>query len=566
MKRAAIYMRVSTTEQGKEETIKNQEMELIKRVKEDGNALSPDCVYQDEGWSGTILERPALDKMRADAADGNFEVLYAYDRGRLARRFVYQEIILDGLRAADIEFVSLHDINGDSHEERLMGGVMGIFHEYERLKITERMRIGKVRKVNENKKLLGYIPKYGYDYHTRIKNVRDGYFSINEKQAAVVRDIYTWCGEEFLSKYAIRARLYKLGIPPLKGKRKYWSTSVIDRMLRDTTYIGEHYYNKTESVETKNPRKVEKYRRTVKGSRVARPKEEWMMVKVPAIVTPELFKKVQEQLARNKRYAPRNNNKNKYLLGGAIYCPCGFARTGDPANGSRYYRCTDRLNNGSSEKTRKCFEHGINVPVLDDLVWRNLSGLLQQPELVFEQAKKWQNERVSPLEAELARLKERLQGLEEKHRRFLSLFGEGEITEQQYKDRKYEITESSQAIIDEIKGIEDEIANKPSLPLEKLAEGVIKLVGNLDFAEKKEIVQKVVTKVVATKKEVSVWGRIPVVTTEKINVDVENSRPSVPTQSNISSNPSDIGLNVKYRHRRPPQRRQIYPLQRSDQK
>lgn len=71
-----------------------------------------------------------------------------------------------------------------------------------------------------------------------------------------------------------------------------------------------------------------------------------MMVKVPAIVTPELFKKVQEQLARNKRYAPRNNSKNKYLLGGAIYCPCGLARTGDPANGSRYYRCTDRLNNG----------------------------------------------------------------------------------------------------------------------------------------------------------------------------------------------------------------------------
>lgn len=45
-----------------------------------------------------------------------------------------------------------------------MGSVMGIFHEYERVKITERMRLGKVRKVRENKKLLGYQPKYGYDY------------------------------------------------------------------------------------------------------------------------------------------------------------------------------------------------------------------------------------------------------------------------------------------------------------------------------------------------------------------------------------------------------------------
>lgn len=50
-----------------------------------------------------------------------------------------------------------------------MGSVMGIFQEYERLKIAERMRIGKVRKVRENKKLLGYQPKYGYDYYPRIK-------------------------------------------------------------------------------------------------------------------------------------------------------------------------------------------------------------------------------------------------------------------------------------------------------------------------------------------------------------------------------------------------------------
>ena len=326
-------------------------------------------------------------------------------------------------------------------------------------------------------------------------------------------------------------------------------------MLRDTTYMGEHYYNKTESVETKNPRKVEKYRRTVKGSRIARPKDEWMMVKVPAIVSPELFKKVQTQLARNKRFAPRNNRINKYLLGGTIYCPCGFARTGDPANGSRYYRCTDRLNNGKG--TRKCSEYGINVPILDDLVWRNLAQLLKQPELVFEQAKRWQNERASPLETELARLKERLRGLDEKHQRFLNLFGEGEITEHQYKEKKSEITESSQTIIDEIKGIEDEIVNKPSLPLEKLAEGVIKLIDNLDFSEKKEIVQKVVTKVVATKEEVSVWGHIPVLATEKVDINVEHSEYSVPTQSKLGSNLSEIGLNVKYRYRRPPERRQV---------
>lgn len=198
------------------------------------------------------------------------------------------------------------------------------------------------------------------------------------------------------------------------------------------------------------------------------------------------------------------------------------------------------------------------MPVLDDLVWRNLESLLKQPELVFEQAKKWQDERVSPLQSELARLKERLRGLDEKHQRFLNLFGEGEITEQMYKERKLEISESSHSIVEEIKTIEDEIANKPSLPLEELAGGVIKLVEDLDFAEKKEIVQKVVTKVVATKEEVSVWGRIPVLATEKVDINVKHSDSSVPIQSKNDSNQSGIVLDVKYRNRRSAKCRQIY--------
>lgn len=559
MRKAAIYMRVSTAEQEKEETIQNQEMELLQRIKQDGVALSPNHIYKDDGWSGAILERPDLDRMRADAADKKFDVIYAYDRGRIARRFVYQEIVIDGLRSAGVEFVSLHDINGESHEERLMGGVMGIFHEYERLKITERMRIGKLRKVGENKKLLGYIPKYGYDYSPCIKkgpDARDGYFSINEKQARVVRDVFTWCGEEYLSKYAICKRLYDHGIPPIKGKKPQWSHSVIDRMLRDTTYIGEHYYNKTESVETKNPRKDEKYRRTVKGSRVARPKEDWMPVKVPAIISSELFNKVQEQLKKNKKFAPRNNNKNQYLLGGVVHCPCGYVRTGDPANkNNRYYRCNDRLNN--IKGTRKCFEKGINVPVLDDLVWRNISQLLKQPELVFHQAKQWQDRRLSPLREDLTRLKSNLNKLEEKHSRFLSLFGEGEITEHEYKQRKHEISSQSEAIVDEISAIEDEIANKPSINLEELSGGVIKLIDELDFSEKKKIIQRVVTKIVATKQEVSVRGYIPVFTNDKIE---QYEKDNIASPNKSSAALLEVGLNVKNRNSRAPKRGQINPF------
>ncbi len=526
IKKVAVYMRVSTENQEKEETIKNQHMELMERISKDDAYLAPDCIYQDEGWSGAILERPSLDKLRSDAAEKKFDILYIYDRGRISRLFIYQEIVIQELNKLGIEVISLHDINGKTTEEILMGQVMGIFHEYERVKITERMRIGKIRRVKENKKLLGYQPRYGYDYHPRIKkgpDTRDGFFTVNQKQADTVRLIFGLSGGG-MSKYGIKMELHRLNISPLKCKSKYWSTSVIDRILRDTTYIGEHYYNKTESVETKNPRKIEKYRKNLKGSRVARPKSDWLMVEVPAIIDKETFDKAQVQLARNKKFSKRNNNKNHYLLRGLVYCSCGMARTGDPANGSRYYRCTRRQTMAKLEQGDPC-KHGINVPVMDDLVWSSIKQLLLQPDLLIDQAKKRQA-KASPIDEQIELSKARLKVLDEKHVRYIKLYGEGDLTEKDYKNQKYELDEQREMILSELRGLEDEKSNYSTLPLDKLLSGVVKLVEELDAESKDRIIQKIVTKIIATKEEVTVWGKIPVLSDGK------------------------IGLNVKYRHRR----------------
>lgn len=550
MKRVAIYMRVSTANQEEEETIQNQNMELLSRIEADGLVVAPECVYQDEGWSGSILQRPNLDRLRADAQDKKFDLLYYYDRGRLSRIFYHQEIVLNELRELGIEHIGLHDINGATNEERLMGSVMGIFQEYERLKIAERMRIGKLRKVRENKKLLGYQPKYGYNYLPRIKkgeNARDGRFVINKKQAEVVRMIFEWClaGK---SKYAIQKELFERNIMPPKARRKAWSTGVIDRLLRDSTYMGEHYYNKSESVPTKNHRKAERYRKTVKGSRVVRPKDEWLMVKVDAIISKELFDNVQAQLIKNKSTYDRKNKAHPYLVGGMIECPCGFSLIGDCSNKSLYYRCNDRQNNRLG--TRECFIKPVSAPVLDDLVWNNIRQLLTSPELVFEQAKKWR-ENASPLELRYEQLKSQLLELDEKEMRFAKMYGEGVMSEHIYKENVAELNEKRSRLSSELSDIRDQIANTPTLPLEQLVEGVVKLVSDLDYSKRRQIIQKLVSKVVATKQEVTVWGYIPVLAqkenyTGHVEDDTQNK-----AQSNIISNLSEIGLNVKYRHRRP---------------
>ena len=82
MKRAAIYMRVSTAHQEEEQTIGNQKMEILERIKKDTDVvLITDYEYKDEGWSGAIIERPDLDRMRSDARDGKFDVFYAQRQG-----------------------------------------------------------------------------------------------------------------------------------------------------------------------------------------------------------------------------------------------------------------------------------------------------------------------------------------------------------------------------------------------------------------------------------------------------------------------------------------------------
>jgi site-specific DNA recombinase len=545
MKRAAIYMRVSTAHQEEEQTIGNQKMEIMERIQKDGNALLPECEYKDEGWSGAIIERPDLDRMRADAREAKFEILYVYDRGRLSRKFVHQEIILDELRECGIECISLHDINGQTTEEVLMGSVMGIFHEYERVKITERMRIGKVRKVRENKKLLGYQPKYGYNYFPRIKSgpdARDGYFEINKEQAKVVKQVFEWIAAG-VSKHEVKRKLFKMGIPPPKGKREQWSGGTLDRMVRDTTYMGDHYYNKSESVPTKNPRNPEqKYRKITKGSRKRRPKEEWFHVSVPAIISTDLYHKVQVQLEKNKRINTRNNSVNKYLVAGLIECVCGKARTGDPvSNGSLYYRCTDRLSKYPLE--RECHESGINVPVFDALVWRNIKELLLNPELVVEQAKRRQS--TSPLQNQLETLNTKLKKLDEEQRRYDKAYGQGVMSERRYKDVMYELNDKRETVISEITALEDEMVNQKPVTIEQYFDGTIKRVENLSFTEKKAIIKRIVTKVVATKQEISVWGRIPLLATPESET-INNNENSI--FANHLLNERKVGLNVSNRH------------------
>lgn len=381
---AAAYVRVSTEGQENEATIESQIDEVLSRIKKDGHILPPEFLFKDDGWTGSILQRPGLDAMRDSAAGGKFQILYVYDRGRLSRIFYHQELVINEINELGIQFVTLHDIDAITPEAKLMQSVQGIFHEYERLKIAERFRRGKMFKAKAGKLINGHAI-YGY------KIVREPgqppRYEISEPEARVVRLVYKWFVHEQVSLRKIIERLYKLGIMPPKKKQDHWVKESIIRTLKYDTYSkGFIYFNKNEAIVAKNPTNHEKYKKVKKTSRKVRPKEEWIPYAVPTIIEDDgTYEKALEMLTRNQKYA-KKNRKNAYLLTSLVMCGCGYKRTGNGRQvGHSYYSCTQKII--KHPKPTECTYAGINTKALDKAVWTGLVTNLTDPELLHKHGK-----------------------------------------------------------------------------------------------------------------------------------------------------------------------------------
>src|SRR3972149_4239756 len=159
--RAALYSRVSTDLQEREQTIQSQIEALRKYALDKGHQIVAE--YRDEGYSGATLERPDLDRLRDALGSGEFEVVLVHSPDRLARKAIYQGLLLEDLERAGIKIEFLNHQMDDSPEGKALLGMQGVFAEYERAKIAERNRRGKLYWAKQGALLGGKVP-YGYRY------------------------------------------------------------------------------------------------------------------------------------------------------------------------------------------------------------------------------------------------------------------------------------------------------------------------------------------------------------------------------------------------------------------
>ena len=330
--RVAIYARVSDPN-APEGTIASQVAALEARLAQDGVRLEPECRFVDDGYTGATLVRPALERLRDAAAAAVLDRLYVHCPDRLARHYAYQVLLIDEFRRAGVEVVFLNRAIGTSPEDDLLLQVQGMVAEYERAKIRERSRRGKRHAAAQGViSVLSGAP-YGYRYVDRHAGGGAARYEVREEEAAVVRQIFRWIGQDRLSIGAVCRRLQQLGQLTRTGKTR-WDRKTVWGILRNPAYIGSAAFGKTRVASTPTRLRpirgaAEQPRRASRVSDV--PAEDWIRVPVPALVEPELFDAVQAQLAENRARSRQRTDGGRYLLQGLLVCQqCGYAYYGKP--------------------------------------------------------------------------------------------------------------------------------------------------------------------------------------------------------------------------------------------
>ncbi len=509
----ATYSRVSTARQEEEQTIKTQLLVLKEFAEKNGYTVVKE--YTDEGWSGDILARPSLDELRTDAKKKIWQGVLMYDPDRLARRYSYQELVTDELREAGIEVIFVTVSGPKNSEDKILHGVRGLFAEYERTKISERFRLGKLRKVKEGHVLVSEAP-YGYRYIPK-QDTKQGYYEINAEEAKVVNDIFRWVSEDGLTLRKIVRKLQFNGVLPRKNKNGVWSTSTLSTLLRNTTYIGEAVWGSTYAVIPEKPLNVNKYRKMKKTSKKARPKEEWIKIPVPAIIEASTFQIVQDTLRANLVHA-RRNKKNEYLLANKIFCACGRRRTGEgPQHGKfLYYRCSDRVR--SFPLPANCDLKGINARIADQLVWDKVVELMCSPDLIIEQLEKWVDKKQAQVGLSFIDIKENekeISKLKEHEDRYAKAYGAGLFTVEKLHEYITPIREKILCIQSKNLEAQNSNDNTGRIPPSKQAikDFAVNTVGifkDLSFQARRAIILLVVDKIIGKPGEIHVFGIIPI--------------------------------------------------------
>ncbi len=345
--KVAIYIRVSTAAQTERFGLDAQKRILADLCEDRGWDHE---LYEDAGISGETIEaRPAMMRLLRDAGGGEFEKCVVIEMERLSRSTDMLDwlIIKKTFRENGITIVTPgQEFDLADEEDDFLSDLFGALSKREKQKIVRRMKRGKVEAARSGQWVPVVSVPFGYDYDGEAKRLR-----INEEEAEIIQQMYEWYAEGGNGFAKIAQRLSAMGVHTRRSGTK-WSSPTVDQMLRNRAYVGEGRFGD-------------------------------VTVRVPPIVTEELYARAQTQRSVNLKRS-RRNSKYVYLLTGLLTCAeCdsrfrGRGRYG--RNGAhRYYHCWGKI--APLHQNKGCKVRNWRCDDVDDAVWREVCEIINEPGL-----------------------------------------------------------------------------------------------------------------------------------------------------------------------------------------
>jgi site-specific DNA recombinase len=513
--RAAIYVRVSTPKQSETQTIEQQISQLKAHIEDQSWLLEADHIYRDDGYSGANLNRPGLDSLRDRAALVEFDVVLVTAPDRLSRNYVHQMLLLEEFDRYSIRVEFLERPMSDDPHDRLLLQIRSAVAEYERTLIGERMRRGRLMKYRAGQLLPWGRRPYGYCLDPERPRDPAG-VRLDEAEAALVAEMFAWYLESDGTLYRVAKRLNELGVRTPMGKQG-WHTSTIRGILTNPAYTGTAYANRLRSVPAKQRQSA--LRRIGRGlSTVLKPKEEWIPIPVPAIVTEEVFERVQEKLSQNQQAASRNNKRHHYLLRGRVSCGhCRLSARGRTLNSKyHYYVCHGRISPLHTFREQPCTARYAPAAQLDELVWQDLCQVLTDPEVIAHALERAHGGHWVPqeLQARLKNLEVAEKQLAQQQERLLRAYLAGIVELAEFERKRKELTHKQEILNQQAAQLKATTVQRTELgenltSIEAFCQQVRPRLEKTSFAQRRQLVELLIDRVIVTNEVVEIRYVIP---------------------------------------------------------
>lgn len=465
MNRAALYIRVSTLEQAQEGySVGEQKERLIAYCKAKDWLIAD--IYVDGGYTGSNLNRPGIQKLISETDKFDLVLVYKLDRlSRSQRDTLY--LIEEVFRPKGVDFISMQEsFDTSTPFGKAMIGLLAVFAQLEREQIKERTWMGRVARAKTGLHHGGGNIPIGYEYE-------DGKLIVNPYEAEQVRKIYEW----YLAGASLKGITDRLQDEGYTNKySSYNSWSSVRNILGNETYAGTLHF----------------------GDIVVEDAHE-------AIISKEQFNAA--QILRGKRQEQYGSTafQSKHLLTGLLFCGhCGGRYYLRNTGKYSYYACYSRTKQIKGMiKDPNCKNKIWKAQDLEPIIDAQIRELLSSPQMAAEVA----TNKAKPVPTtKNTDIERRIHDIDKQISKLMELYQQDDIPPELLGDKINKLYNERTALQSSLEPVVEPTAMPFDL-IEELLSDAAQVWDFADEAQKKRIMQSLISRIVLTEDDVKIeWA------------------------------------------------------------